>query len=495
VSLAQRIKKNLPEDLAAEGIVDGKLSLSSDGQSPPVLKGAGRIANFHLSSVSDHGEFGPETLPFAVASGSVLHGKTALRSGTRPSNGPLLDIGPFAIGGAHPGSATIRGSVDRTGYNFSITGETEIAKALRIARMAGLPAISSNADGSAELDLLLAGNWIVPGNGFASPQLTGTAKLHSVHVPERSAGVHAEIISAEIQLVADAVHVVRLNANAAGSAWTGSVDLPRGCGTPDACPVHFALNTNKVGLSDIVESLNPNSRKRPWYRVLTMGGVARPAWWTTLHASGRFTAGRFQIHGMDASHVSANLNVEDGKLRVAGLTADVLQGKYHGDWNVNFLKTPAVCAGAGELDDISLAAIADVMNDGWVAGTANTSYELKGPCPADFWTSLEGKLHVDVTDALFPHVIIGNGSEALQASHIKGQARLHDGQIEIIETHLISPDGTYDLTGTASLKREVDLKLTRVSNGPEELGYRIGGTLEAPRIVPLNRPEQARLKP
>ena len=495
VSLAQRIKKNLPDDLAAEGILDGKLSLAGDGQSPPALKGAGQITDFHLSSASNKGEFGPETLPFAVASASALQAKASRPAGTRPSKGPLLDIGPFAVGGAHPGSAIFRGSVDPTGYSFTITGETEIAKALRVARMAGLPALASNVDGSAQLDLLLAGNWTVPGNGFASPQLTGTVKLHSVHVPERSAGVRAEIVSAEMQLLPDAVHVVRLNANAAGTAWTGSVDLPRGCGTPDACPVHFALNTNKTALSDVQEWLNPNSRKRPWYRVLTMGGEARPAWWTTLRASGRVTAARFQIHGIEAAHVSANLSVEDGKLRIAGLTADVLQGKYHGDWNVNFLKTPVVCAGAGDLADISLTAVADLMNDGWVAGTANASYELKGSCPADFWSSAEGKLHVDVTDALFPHVMIGDGSGALQASHIKGQARLHDGQIEITDTHLISPDGTYDLSGTASLKREVDLKLTRIPNVPPQTGYSIGGTLEAPRVAPLSRTEQAQLKP
>ena len=151
--------------------------------------------------------------------------------------------------------------------------------------------------------------------------------------------------------------------------------------------------------------------------------------------------------------------------------------------------------GAGDLADISLTAVADLMNDGWVAGTANASYELKGSCPADFWSSAEGKLHVDVTDALFPHVMIGDGSGALQASHIKGQARLHDGQIEITDTHLISPDGTYDLSGTASLKREVDLKLTRIPNVPPQTGYSIGGTLEAPRVAPLSRTEQAQLKP
>lgn len=495
VSLAQRIKKNLPDDLAAEGIIDGNLSLAGDGQSPVTLRGSGRIAGLHLSSLSSNGEFGPESLPFAVVTAPVSNRKDRHPATTMSSTGAFLDVGPISIGGTHPGNATIRGTVDLTGYRFSITGETDIAKPLRLARMAGLPAIASNADGLAQLDLLLAGNWVVPGKGFASPQLTGTAKLHNVHVPERSAGVRAEIVSGEIQLLPDAVHVVRLNANAAGTAWTGSVDLPRGCGTPDACLVHFALNTNQAALGDLQEWLNPNSRKRPWYRVLTIGGETRPAWWTTIRAGGRVTAARFQIHGIDASHVSANLNLEDGKLRIAALTADVLEGKHRGDWTFNFLKTPALCVGAGDLTGISLSAMADLMNDSWIAGTANGSYELKGPCPADFWPSADGKLRVEVTDALFPHVMIHDGAAALQASHIKGQARLHDGEIAITDTHLISPGGSYDLTGTASLKRDVNLTLTRISNGVPEAGYRIGGTLEAPRVTPLSRTEQAQLKP
>ncbi|PYQ38238.1 MAG: hypothetical protein DMG99_19390, partial [Acidobacteria bacterium] len=53
VNLAQRIKKNLPDDLAAEGILDGKLSVARDGQSPPAWKGAGHITDFHLSSESN----------------------------------------------------------------------------------------------------------------------------------------------------------------------------------------------------------------------------------------------------------------------------------------------------------------------------------------------------------------------------------------------------------------------------------------------------------
>lgn len=497
VLLAQCMKKNLPEDLAAEGTLHGNASIENDGSSPQ-WKGRGEISDFHLISASTKGDFGPERLPFEISSDSgrrdAMGKPVAGDANSRPVNGPRVDVGPLVIGGAHVGSATIGGFVNRVGYSFTIAGDTEIAKALGLARMAGLPAAASNADGSAQLNLQVAGNWIAPGQGFAAPQITGTAKLRNVHIPERRAGVQAEIVSAEMQLVPDAVHLVHLNANAAGTTWTGSVDLPRGCGISANCPVHFALGANKVVLSTVKEWLNPTSKKRPWYQVLA-ANEARPAWWTSLHASGRITAGRLQVHGLDASHVSANVNVEDGKLRLTGITADLLQGRHRGEWKVDFSKAPATCTGTGDLAGISLAVIASAMNDAWIAGTANATYELKGPCPGNFWSAAEGKLHVEVKDGIFPHVMVGDGSEALQASRIQGEARLHAGQIEISNTQLILPEGIYELTGTASLKRDVDLKLRRVSNEPAELGYKISGTLEAPRVAPLSHPEQAQLKP
>jgi hypothetical protein len=143
---------------------------------------------------------------------------------------------------------------------------------------------------------------------------------------------------------------------------------------------------------------------------------------------------------------------------------------------------------------VSLSAIASAMNDGWIAGTANASYELKGKCPTDFWQVADGKLRVEIRDGTFPHVMVGDGTEPLQASELKGEARLHGGSLEISETRLISPEGTYELTGTASLKRQLDLRLTRVPGGPVNVGYSIGGTLESPRVAPLSGTEQAGLK-
>jgi hypothetical protein len=93
-------------------------------------------------------------------------------------------------------------------------------------------------------------------------------------------------------------------------------------------------------------------------------------------------------------------------------------------------------------------------------------------------------------DGSLPQVSIGE--DALQVTQLTGQARLHSGVIEIKDAKLDSPSGKYQLSGTASLKREIDLKLDRMSGGAV---YAITGTVSEPKVEPLTRAEQAHLKP
>jgi len=73
---------------------------------------------------------------------------------------------------------------------------------------------------------------------------------------------------------------------------------------------------------------------------------------------------------------------------------------------------------------------------------------------------------------------------------------LHDGQIEMQDARLNSPDGKFQLSGTATLKGELDLKLARTPNAAvAAAGYTVTGTLAEPRVIRLISPEtQARLK-
>ena len=162
--------------------------------------------------------------------------------------------------------------------------------------------------------------------------------------------------------------------------------------------------------------------------------------------------------------------------------------------NVN--RMSRTIGGSGSLTGVSLARLADSTKDAWVAGTANATYEMRGTCPADFWTSAEGALQFDVSNGTLAHVSLAEDAGPLKVVRFSGKARLQAGKLEIKDAKLESTDGKFQVNGTASLKRELDLKLTKALNGPPGSTFTITGTLAEPRVVRVAGPEtQARLKP
>ncbi|HLV85388.1 MAG TPA: AsmA family protein [Candidatus Sulfotelmatobacter sp.] len=495
VALARRAKKNLPEDLAATGTLRGRVACSRAGAWSTVsLDGHGEVANLHLLSAAEKNEFGPETIPFLLTSGirkpaaKKSTGNAAVNI-TFPQD-PHIEFGPMTVG-----HLAARGWASRSGYSVSVAGEAEILKTLRAARVFGLPAMQAPVDGTAQVDFQIAGGWAgwaaTAAQGFTSPQVTGIAKLHNVRLPVRGATAPAEIVGGELHLSADAARLEKLNAKFANASWTGSVELPRGCGTPAACEVAFSLNTTQLSLSDIAAWVNP-PRERPWYRVLQSSSSSVPLL-AGLRASGHLTADHFQVHTLSANHFSAKVDLNSGKLDVTELSADFASGKYQGEWHADFTVKPAVSTSSGSFARLSLAGLALAMKDPWISGTANGTYQLKaeGASVADFWQSAEATVHFALSDGLLAHISLEDEGP-LRISRMTGQAHLHDETVDAKDVKLDSPDGSYQMTGSASFKREIELKLMR--SAASAGGYAITGTLAQPRVEQLSGSEQARLK-
>jgi hypothetical protein len=501
--LVERAKKNLPDDLVAGGTLNGSLSIaeSSATASKVRFEGRGEIADFRLASAGNKAEIGPETIPFRLTAGDSAARKLATRRnafGMHFPDGPHAEFGPFpvAIGRVAP---VARGWVNQRGYNLSIVGEADIPKALRVARMFGLATVQTASESTAQVDLQIAGAWAGRSNGttsgFTGPQVTGTAKLRNVRVVLRGVASPAEIVSADMQFLPNEVRVAKLSAKAADTTWTGSLEMPRGCGTPGACEVHFILNANQIALGELSAWVNPSPKERPWYRVLESNPQAGPSFLASVRASGKVTTDRLLLQTVAATRVSAKVSLGGGKLEVAELSGDFLGGKHLGQWQADFGGKPALCSGSGNLTGISLARLADAMKDGWVAGTANTSYEVKGPCPVEFWTSAEGMLQFEMKDGALPHIALGEDTEALRVTHLVGEALLHTGTIEMKDARLDSPAGKFLVSGSAALQGELDFRLERIPAGTTTAGYTVTGTVSEPRVVPLLGAEtQARLK-
>jgi hypothetical protein len=499
--VARRAKKDLPADLISAGTVQGSFSVTEDAESGAAeFAGRGEIANVRLQSARTKVEFAAESIPFALTSGrgspSVANSLRRRDDGMEQIADALqVEFGPFPAALGRPVPAQVRGWIGRSGYEMAIRGDGDIAHTLRLATLLGLPAMKASVEGAAQIDLQVAGSWagnvVGTQSGFSLPEVTGAVQLRNVRAVVRGTKSPIEIAAAELTLLRDGVRVEKLNARAADARWTGSMTLPRGCGMAGACRVEFNLYSDDVSLSDLHEWLSAAPSERRWYQVLSAEKAAAPSFLESLRASGKVNVARLRLHNVVAERVSAALDLERGKLKVSDLRGDLLGGKHRGDWLVDFSGVTPVYSGSGTLSGISLEKMADAMNDQWISGTAGASYQIaeSSADSAAFWQAAEGTIQFDVKDGVLPHIALA-GNEELRVMSWKGRAQLRGGEIQIEPGKLISPAGAYEMKGTASLGRALDLKLTKAG-----AGYSITGTLAEPRMEMSTAETQARLKP
>ena len=500
ILLARRAKKNLPDDLVAQGTLRGSVALQRNDELSTIrFDGRGEIENFHLASVTDKAEIEPGTIPFVLtnrplslrfaATAKAFHKKFP---GTTFSARPQLLFRPFSTG---IGKLTAGGWIDRNGYQIVLAGDSEIGKTLAAARLVGISALQTSATGEAQSQIQIRGFWSGWGAGpqnFSGPQVTGTARLRNVRIALRGTDAPVEVLSADV-LLADSVRVEKLSAKAANSSWTGSMDLPRGCGNPAQCEIHFSLKSNQVAIGALSAWVSPHPEDRPWYRALE-ANTTTPSFFATLRASGRIAAEEVAIGGLGATQVAAKLSLDKGSLKITDLRADVLGGKYLGRWETDFRVKPVITTSSGNVSQVSLADAAQVMQDAWISGTASGSYQLsaKGISATEFWQSAEASFRFQARNGTLPHISLED-AEPVKFTDFSGQAQLRAREIDMKDATLESAEGgVFQLSGIASAGRELQFKLLPAVGSSQ--GFAITGTLAQPHVSTLSIAEQARLK-
>jgi hypothetical protein len=512
VQFARRAKRNLPTDLIPTGNVQGNFTMREPGASARGLEfqGKGEIADLRLQSASNKVDVSPGNVPFVLTSddangrtaknGKKSNAKAFLPEVFSAANGLRVEYGPFPVALGQLTPAQVRGWIGRAGYGMVIRGDGQVSRTLRLASLLGLPALKATVEGAAQMNVEIAGSWtrnVSGASGFSPPEVTGDVQLNNVRATVRGVNGPIEISSAVLHLLPDEARVDKLSARAADARWTGSVSLPRGCGTPGACVIHFNLNTESVGLSNLRAWVGSQPSERRWYQVLSSAGTATPSFLQNLRASGKVSVGRLQIRNVDANRVTAALDLDHGQLKISDLRAELMGGKHLGEWQGDFTASPPIYTGSGTLTAISLQQAADAMHDSWVSGTAGGSYRLSGTGTnsGEFWQSAEGELQFDLRDGVLPRVTLKNDEGPLRVVHWQGRARLHAGKIDLDKGKIISSAGAYEIRGNASLGRALDFKLSSGDGkSAGALVYSITGTVWEPRVVLLAPEEQARLK-
>jgi hypothetical protein len=489
IALARHAKQGIPDDLIASGELNGNLKLRRSAGARPgevIWEGNGETTGFELASKLNKTGLVLGRIPFAVSPAMRLKSRSSRE--IVPVAETHFEVGPFDLALGRPTPAAVRGWASRSGYSFVVQGDAQVQRLLQVARMVGIPVPQPAAEGLAQLDLLVAGAW----SGFVAPRATGKAQLHSVHAEVRGLNAPLEITSANFVLTSDQISVQNLTASIADSSWRGSLALPRPC-TPDSCPVRFDLHADEIATDRLNQLINPHIRKQPWYRFLSSPPAGVP-YLLTVHATGKLTANRLLVRKLVASRLSANVELDKGKLRLSDLHADVLGGKHVGEWQANFTAKPPEYSGSGRLERIALDQLSESMNDDWITGSATATYRVKmaGLDANELFASATSTLQVDARDGQLRHLALGEETGSTQMHRLAASLSLHDGEFEIQEGKLETSAGSYQVSGTASLTRSLNLKLAP-DKGP---AFNITGTLTEPRVSPIISPEtQAALKP
>ncbi len=504
--LLRQAKKQVPSDLTASGLLNAEFRATRDLPGLrdarqgllPIWTGSGAATDVRLSSHAGEDEMAVGTIALTLLSAEV-HGARAAHAGTKEQTnqeptGPRLRMGPVAL--TMNGSAPVKagGWVSAAGYRFFLFGDMGLKDLFRLEDVLGLPMARPAAEGEAKLDVSVSGPW----QGFAPPAALGTAQLRNVRAAMRGLNTPIEISSAAVTLTPNAVLMQKISARTGSTHWSGGVTAPRHCAAPN-CIFQFDLTADQLSTADLAEWLAPHPADHPWYSILNSNvNLNEPLGHSPLlaiQAHGTLHVGKFGLKKVLVTPVTAQVEVDRGKIALTGLRAQLLGGTHQGNWVVDAANhdasnhdtsNPAVrYRGVGDLQNISLAQVGAAMNDAWITGAADGNFELDGSGGSfrELLAGAEGKLRFVMRNGSLPHVEIPGAPVPLRVHRFTGELRLEKGVWGLAAGKLESRDGIYQASGTASPGGGLDFVLTR----GDARSWTLTGTLTKPRVASRTR--------
>jgi uncharacterized protein involved in outer membrane biogenesis len=479
LNLLNHTAAGVSHNLNLDGSLNSTIELARTNSSDPVQwKGNGELVDLALSDGNAMGPVRLQHVPFAIISGS---------DASHPVNIPRLDIGPMTLALGRPTPFQARASISRVGYEASVHGEAGVTRLLQVAQVLHIPAPAVSVDGTSSVDLAISGTW-----AEGVPTVTGSAQLRNVRAQVRGLNAPLDIRNASLLLAKDSLRVQNINALAGETQWHGSMLVSRPCPTPHDCTVQFNLRAGEINAASLNSLLNPLARKQSWYKFLSFRERPTP-YLLQARANGKIFVDKLITGNSSSSQLSADVSIDEGKLTLTNMRATVLGGRVAGEWRADFLARPPIYRGHGNIEDISLGEISDLMHDGWIEGTGSTDYEFKsaGRGLQDLIANADLNADFTLENAHFPHVVLTSKGAPLHAKTFSGKLALQDGTFSFQDAKLESPEGIYTVSGTASMSGALKLKMTNEGTS----GYDLSGTLMQTRVSQMAASTRASLQP
>jgi hypothetical protein len=321
-------------------------------------------------------------------------------------------------------------------------------------------------------------------------------QLHNVRGEMHGLNTPIEIGSATLYLTNDAMLMQKVSARTGSTHWSGEVTAPRHCAAP-GCTFQFDLTADQLSTGDFAEWFTPHSAKRPWYRILNADEPKGSSPLLAIRAHGNLQVGRLGLKKVVATQIATQVDLDRGKITLTALRGQLLQGTHQGNWIIDASNrevsghdaSSALVRyhGSGALQNISLAQVGTVMNDDWIAGTADGIFDLVGSGDSfhELLSRSDGKLQFVMRNGSLTHVEIPGAAGPLPVHRFTGELHLKKGAWELSAGRLESRDGIYQVRGTASPESGLDFVLTR----SDRRSWSLAGTLAKPRVTAASRTE------
>ena len=493
VELVHEAKQQLPRDLAAEGLLDAEFHVKRAGSEPTRFTGSGKASEVRLRSNGGKDSIALSNVPLSLVGDAscckaervhTLAGvKASVKNAESEPAEPHFRVGPAAMTVNASGPLNAGGWISSGGYNFFLRGDLDLKNLFRLEDAFGVPATQPAAEGSAKLDMSISGPW----QGLAAPSVLGTAQLKNVRAETRGLNSPIEIASAAVTLAPDMTSVQQISARIGVTRWSGSVRAPRHCAP--SCLFQFDLSADRLSTGDLAEWFTPHPAKRPWYRILSSaergsGEKAGPSAPAALQARGRLLVAQFEIKKALATQLTTELTVDHSKITLSRLRGQFLQGMHQGNWTIDASKQPIEYHGSGTLENISLERLSALMNDAWITGNGDGTFDV-GSSGGNFQEVLmnaDGKLQFTMRNGTFAHVEIPGAPAPLPVYRFSGNLRVKEGEWQLSAGKLESRDGIYQVSGTSSPGSGLDFIFTR----GDEQSWNITGTIANPHAEPAN---------
>ena len=484
LALFQVAKQQLPADLTATGAINGEFHAVHKGANAAEFDGTATATDIHLVSNGRKDTIALGNLPLTLVGDERCCGRARAKAkaggkGMDLEPAEALRIGPASLQVNTSSPVSAGGWISAGGYRFTLRGDLELKNLFRLETALGLPAVRPAAEGEARLDVSISSNW----EGLGAPNALGTAQLRNVRAETHGLNAPIEISSATVVLGQETFLVQTVLAQTGDTHWSGSVSAARHC--VPACVYQFDLTADHLSAEGLAEWLTPHPAKRPWYRILNADDPQGPSPLLALQGSGNLHVARLELKKMAATQVSAKLSVDRGKIAMADLRATILQGTHQGNWTVDATTQPPRYRGSGTLRNVALAQLGALMNDAWIAGNAEGSFEVdtSGGGIRELVGNADGKLQFVMRNGSLAHVQMPGVRGPLPVHRFAGVLRAKKGIWEISEGRLESRDGLYEVSGTAGRENGLNFVLRR----SDEQSWNLTGTLAKPHVTPANQ--------